>query len=85
MNDVQSENKRVLSLDWKPPDDLESGIRVWDDRVPSEEHILGIVLRFQALQTGIIATEECTRLRIVELADTVRCASNYGLGLGLRT
>ena len=48
MIDVQS-SKNVYCL--------ESSIRVWDNREPSKEHIVGVVLRFQALQTGVIATE----------------------------
>jgi hypothetical protein len=76
MNYMQSENKSVRH--WGPLDGLESSIWVWGDREPSKEHILWIVLRFQALQTAVIGTEYCTRLRIVE-------GRSCGLRLGLRT
>jgi hypothetical protein len=36
---------------------LKSSILVWDNREPFGEHVLGVVLRFQALQTWVIATE----------------------------
>ena len=48
MNKTQSEKSAYC---------LEPGIWIWDNRGPSKEHIVGIVLRFQALQTGVIATE----------------------------
>ena len=55
MNNVQFGNKGARH--WRLPDGLESGIWVWDDREPFKEHILGIVLRLQALQTEVIGTE----------------------------
>ena len=45
---------------------LEFSIAIRNNREPFKEDILGIILRLQALQTWVVATEERTRFRIVE-------------------